>query len=79
MQAKQEHAGKSCRGATHARHVEMINQEEENNMETMESMLLVVEMADGAAWWWPPLRKEFLPSCLERVGASAGPVRDWGL
>ena len=26
-------------------------------------------MADGAAWW-PPLRKEFLPSCLERLGSG---------
>ena len=33
MQAKQEHAAKSCRGATQARHVETLNKEQkEKNM-----------------------------------------------
>ena len=36
-----------------------------SSLRRLESMVVL----DGAAWWWwwwPPLRKEFLPSCLER-------------
>ena len=27
-------------------------------------------MERRGAVWWPPLRKEFLPSCLERLGSG---------
>ena len=32
MQAKQEHAAKSCRGATQARHVETLNKEQKEDL-----------------------------------------------
>ena len=38
MQAKQEHAAKSCRGATQAGHVETLNKEQEEDTVSSEIM-----------------------------------------